>query len=252
MKLSVLSQRKVIYNLISTIGATFPTTPANSTSVPESKLSTKLINATSCNGYNLSKLVTETVSQIWSKDYEIPIHIHRVGQISGDTINGVWNVAEHIPLFVKGIQVMKIFPDILESSVTWIPANTAADAIVEIGSQDQSSQNSFAHIINPLNYKWKIVYNALKSYGIEFEVVPVQDFINQLKTNPEFQNADVNPLATLTDFFESVFTSGLNITLETELTKKSSPSIANCPSLDSGLMTKYLKFWGSQNFIQSV
>ncbi|KXN66863.1 hypothetical protein CONCODRAFT_11211, partial [Conidiobolus coronatus NRRL 28638] len=219
-------------------------------SVPETKLNTKLINAATCNGYNLSKLVTETVSQIWSVDYDIPVHIHRVGQISGDTINGAWNITEHFPLLVKGIQVMKICPDILESSVTWIPANTAADAIVEIGAQDQTSQNGIAHIINPLEYNWKIIYNALKSYGIEFKLVPVQEFIHQLKTNPEFQNADVNPLATLTDFFDNVFLSGHGVTLETELTKKSSPSIANCPALDSDLMMKYLKFWTSQKLIQ--
>jgi thioester reductase-like protein len=250
MKLSVLSQRKVIYNFISTIGATFPTTSSDISSVPEFKLNTKLINLSICNGYNLSKLVTETVSQTWSKDYDIPIHIHRVGQISGDTINGAWNITEHFPLLVKGIQVMKICPDILESSVTWIPANIAADAIIEIGAQDQTSQNRIAHIINPLDYTWKIIYNALKSYGIEFELVPVQDFVHQLKTNPEFQNADVNPLATLTDFFDNVFLSGLGVTLETELTKKSSPSISNCPALDSNLMMKYLKFWTSKKLIQ--
>ncbi|KXN65120.1 hypothetical protein CONCODRAFT_13404, partial [Conidiobolus coronatus NRRL 28638] len=132
---------------------------------------------------------------------------------------------------------------------TWIPANTAANAIAEIGSQDQTSRNGIAHIINPLEYTWKIIYNALESYGIEFEVVPVQEFIYQLKTNPEFQNVDVNPLATLTDFFDNIFLSGHGVTLETELTKKFSPSITNCPALESNLMMKYLKFWNSQKFI---
>ncbi|KXN65972.1 acetyl-CoA synthetase-like protein [Conidiobolus coronatus NRRL 28638] len=250
MKLCVLSQHKAIYNLVSTIGATFPTTSADVASVPESSLSTKLLNAGTCNGYNLSKLVTETVSQIWSVDYDIPVHIHRVGQVSGDTINGAWNTTEHIPLFVKGIKLMKIFPDILESSVTWIPANTAADAIVEIGAQDQNSQNRIAHIINPLEYNWKIIYNALKSYGIEFEVVPVQEFIHQLKTNPEFQNADINPLATLTDFFDYIFLRDQGVILETQLTKKCSLSIANCPALDFDLMMKYLKFWKSHKLFE--
>jgi thioester reductase-like protein len=251
MKLSVLSKRKVIYNLVSTIGSTFPTTSANVSSVPESKLNTKLLNAATCNGYNLSKLVTETVSQVWSKDYDIPVHIHRVGQISGDTINGAWNITEHIPLLIKGIQVMKICPDILESLVSWIPANTAADAIVEIGAQDQTSQNTFAHIINPNGYSFKFIYNALRAYGIEFEVVPVPEFIQQLKTNPEFQNADVNPLATLTDFFDTVFLSGHDIVLETKLSSQSSSSIASCPALDKNLMTRYLKYWEKQAFIKS-
>ncbi|KXN66857.1 acetyl-CoA synthetase-like protein [Conidiobolus coronatus NRRL 28638] len=251
MKLSVLSRHKVIYNLVSTIGATFPTTSADVTSVPESSLSTKLLNAGTCNGYNLSKLVTETVSQIWSKDYDIPLHIHRVGQISGDTINGSWNITEHIPLLIKGIQVMKIFPDILESTLTWIPANTAADAIVEIGAQDQTSQNGIAHIINPNGYSFNIIYDTLKDYGIGFELVSVQEFIHQLKTNPEYQNADVNPLATLTDFFDTVFLSGHDIILETKLTSQSSTTISNCPALDGNLMTRYLKYWEKQDFIIS-
>jgi thioester reductase-like protein len=250
MKLSVLSKCKVIYNFVSTIGATLPITSTDVFSIPEAKLNTKLANIAACNGYNLSKLITETVSQVWSVDYDIPVHIHRVGQISGDTINGTWNITEHFPLFVKGIQVMKICPDILESSVTWIPANIAADAIIEIGAQDQTSQNSFAHILNPLEFNWKIIYNALKTYGVKFEVVPVQDFIHQLKTNVEFQNADVNPLATLTDFFDNTFLSNHEVAFETKLSKKYSPSIANCPALDSDLIMKYLKFWNSQNLIQ--
>jgi thioester reductase-like protein len=250
MKLSVLSQRKVIYNFVSTIGATFPTTSLEIASIPEKKLDTKLINTTACNGYNLSKLVTETLCQIWSKDYEIPLHIHRVGQISGDTINGAWNTTEHFPLLVKGIQVMKLCPNILESNLAWIPANIAADAIVEIGVQDQTDQNTFSHIVNPIEYSFDIIYNALKSYGIDFQVVSVQEFIHKLKSIPEFQNADVNPLATLTDFFDNILLSNHATPLETEFTKESSASIANCPAIDSELMMKYLKFWNDQKFIQ--
>ncbi|KXN65615.1 acetyl-CoA synthetase-like protein [Conidiobolus coronatus NRRL 28638] len=250
MKLCVLSQRKVIYNFVSTIGATFPTASPVNTSVPELKLNTKLVNTAACNGYNLSKLVTETVCQIWSKDYDIPLHIYRVGQISGDTINGAWNSSEHFPLLVKGIQVMKLCPDILESSVAWIPVDVAADAIAEIGTQNQTVENTFMHIVNPKEYSWKVIYNALKSHGIEFGVVSVQEFIRQLKTNPEFQNADANPLATLTDFFDTIFLSGHVATLETKFTKKSSLAMAKCPALDSELMMKYLKFWNEQKFIQ--
>jgi thioester reductase-like protein len=42
-------------------------------------------------GYGQSKLVTERISIEYAKRFNVPVTISRVGQVAGDSINGVWN-----------------------------------------------------------------------------------------------------------------------------------------------------------------
>jgi nucleoside-diphosphate-sugar epimerase len=54
-------------------------------------------------GYGQSKWVTENVLAKLSQQYqgEVDVLILRIGQLSGDTLNGIWNLREAWPLMVK-------------------------------------------------------------------------------------------------------------------------------------------------------
>ena len=98
----------------------------------------------------------------WGKQFNFPIVIHRVGQLSGDSENGVWNTIENIPSIVKGAQAMKIMPKNFPD-VAWVPIDVAADAILETAFSDKADQEiTITHIVHPRKFKWDIVLQILE------------------------------------------------------------------------------------------
>ncbi|KAI9298108.1 acetyl-CoA synthetase-like protein, partial [Neoconidiobolus thromboides FSU 785] len=243
LRLCAISSKKAAFNFTSTVGATFPV--IETVDIDEKPLGTKLKNASACNGYNLSKLLSEQICFNWSGYYDFDLDIYRVGQISGDISNGVWNTKEHMPLMIKGSQVMKMIPEKVSEGVSWIPVDYAANGMVEIYFNPKNShKNTISHIVNPKVFPWDQVIEALAKSGIKFSVVENTHFINELKNNPTYMDVDVNPLASLTDFFQEVLTNETHsFHMLTENTVKLSESIKTCPAVDHVLLSKYIQHW---------
>ncbi|CAG8585811.1 39686_t:CDS:2 [Gigaspora margarita] len=177
------------------------------------------------NGYGLSKFITENVCAEWSRKISLKLDIHRVGQVSGDSVTGVWNTREHIPLMIKGAQIMKIMPNSYSSNVDWIPVS---QSIVDISLSSPFGNDSdyvrVNHILNPKQVTWneflkslqqsgidfkiilRLLWNeflkSLQQSGIDFKIVSNKEWLNTLLNTPEYQNVDKNPVAVLSGFFE--------------------------------------------------
>ncbi|KAJ9067192.1 hypothetical protein DSO57_1002255 [Entomophthora muscae] len=252
LKISATSPRCPAFHFTSTVGATFPI--STSPIILEEKLSSTLKNVQYCNGYNLSKVVSEILCYKWADEFGFPLDIHRVGQVSGDTENGAWNTREHISLLIKAAQVMKMVPSKLFDGVTWIPVDVAARGMVEIHYSPNNLHNStINHIVNPTATPWGNVIDHLKELGIPCQAVNSTTFLNEITSKPQYQNVDVNPLASLTDFFISVLTAPPSTMLmETKSTCQRSSAIDTCPHINTDLMKKYLTHWISIGFLDKL
>lgn len=90
-------------------------------------------------GYSRSKWVAENVcSEAVKANSELKgaVSIVRVGQLSGDSFNGVWNRSEAYPLMMSSAKVTGCMPDLLRESVGWVPVDLAAKAFMELGLDD--------------------------------------------------------------------------------------------------------------------
>ncbi|CAG8590553.1 1859_t:CDS:1, partial [Scutellospora calospora] len=196
--------QNVHFNFISSIS----TTLRSKTNIKEDELP-KDISCALINGYGLSKFITEHVCSEWSRKIGFKLDIHRVGQICGDSITGIWNTREHISLMIKGAQIMKVMPDSYSSCVDWIPVDVVSQSIVEISlnapfDNDNNEIVRVNHIINPKIISWNEFLKFLQQSGINFKVVSNKEWLNTLLKTPEYQDVDKNPLASLSGFFENV------------------------------------------------
>ncbi|KAL8965587.1 MAG: hypothetical protein Q9197_006448, partial [Variospora fuerteventurae] len=84
-------------------------------------------------GYGQSKLVSEHVVAAAVADAGARACVLRIGQIVGDTKFGTWNDAEAIPSIVRSALTMGVLPE-LKMACGWLPVDTVADVILELGS----------------------------------------------------------------------------------------------------------------------
>ena len=78
-------------------------------------------------------------------------HILRIGQIIGDTKNGIWNANEAIPMTLQTAITIKALPQ-LDEWHYWLPVDQVAKTIVEITQSNAPS--GVANIVNPNAFHW--------------------------------------------------------------------------------------------------
>lgn len=171
-----------------------------------------------------------------------PCYIERLGQVCGDSINGVWNVSEQYPLmFIGGGSIMKKMPR-LNTEIDWIPSNFAAAAIVDIMSKTShlpaNTDESIYHIVNPHLVPWYDILTAMKKSGMEFDIVEPAVWVEELAKD------DTNPAFRLMSFYKDNFKGSFRMAVwKTEKTCALAPILSQSPVLDISLFRKYLKHW---------
>ncbi|KAI9477981.1 MAG: hypothetical protein EXX96DRAFT_483709 [Benjaminiella poitrasii] len=199
-------------------------------------------------GYAHSKFVVEKLLNYLTAEKNFPCFVERVGQVCGDSKNGIWNVTEQFPLmFVGGGSVMHKMPE-LSTIIDWIPVDYAAATVVDIMLRTVSLaadiNNSTYHIVNPQLVSWEDVLKAMRGAGMTFDTVPREEWIDELAKD------DSNPAARLLSFYETNF-KGDSFKMpvwQTEKTSVVAPVISKSPILDADLFGKYLARWESVGF----
>ncbi|CAG8615352.1 3735_t:CDS:1, partial [Racocetra persica] len=228
-----INNQNIHFNFTSSIS----TSLRSKINVKEDELPQDISNAI-LNGYGLSKFITEHVCAEWSRKIGFKLDIHRVGQVCGDSVTGVWNTKEHISLMIKGAQIMKIMPDSYTSNVDWIPVDVASQSIVDISLNapfdDEIDYVRVNHILNPKRITWNEFLKFLNKSGIDFKIVSNKEWLNTLLKTPEYQNVDKNPVAALSGFFEKTISESSNKSEEFETHKSVDRSLAlsNCQKID--------------------
>ncbi|KAL8667754.1 MAG: hypothetical protein Q9168_007199 [Polycauliona sp. 1 TL-2023] len=78
------------------------------------------------------------------KTKKADIAILRIGQLTSDTVTGIWNTSEAYPLILSTAPVLHALPDLGTEVLDWMPVDVAARAVVEaVGSMgvNHSTQN---------------------------------------------------------------------------------------------------------------
>ncbi|KAI8580711.1 hypothetical protein K450DRAFT_235591 [Umbelopsis ramanniana AG] len=192
-------------------------------------------------GYAQSKFIAEHLMRYVTQNKGIQGYVERVGQMSGDTVNGYWNPQEQYPLMVAGGAVyMKKMP-IMNSEIDWIPLDYSAAAILEIimntANDAPSPTGSIFHIVNPNRVTWMDFLEALHANGLKFSHVSPEEWINELSED------DRNPAFKLISFYQDVV-GGMELPVwVTSKTQSVSRKLKATPQLDAALVGKCLQNW---------
>lgn len=108
-------------------------------------------------GYSKSKWVAEMICSRLAHTFvtRLKVKIMRIGQLTGDTECGVWNMSEAYPLMLSTVRELGCLPKI-QDTLNWLPLDVAARSICEIAfAFDETSLDSMRwapcevyHIVN--------------------------------------------------------------------------------------------------------
>ncbi|KAL7332220.1 hypothetical protein PS15p_204296 [Mucor circinelloides] len=198
-------------------------------------------------GYAHSKYICEHLMTYLSQGKNFPCYIERLGQVCGDTVNGAWNTSEQFPtMIVSGGMLLKSMP-MLTSRIDWLPLNFAASAITKImidtAVDKANAPKAVFHIVNPNEVMWTDVLAAMKQCGMEFDVVPIEEWVQALS-----KRQDV-PAYKLLSFYENSFKDLANSPhWNTEKTIQAVPHLGKAPSFNADLLEKYISYWRKEGF----
>ncbi|WVQ83357.1 hypothetical protein IAT38_005496 [Cryptococcus sp. DSM 104549] len=155
-------------------------------------------------GYGRSKWVVEKIMERAGKETAARCGVLRIGQLAGDTENGVWNETEAWPLMFKSANAINALP-MLEEKPSWLPVNQAAATITEVvtfASQTFTpSSASVYHVLNSHLASWSDILAGLTAGGLQFETVSRAEWLDRLaKSNPD---VTVNPTYKLLGFYQN-------------------------------------------------
>ncbi|KAK9465447.1 hypothetical protein V1512DRAFT_48948 [Lipomyces arxii] len=201
-------------------------------------------------GYARSKLVTEHIVQTAAETCGIHARVLRIGQIVGDSKNGVWNDSEAIPLMLRSALTLKALPA-LDETPSWLPVDTVASAALQlsgvVGQIPNDTSKTVYHITNPHVFRWtEDLLPALKAAGLDFRVVKQREWVKLLREGD--QDPIRNPTVKLVNFFQEKYDNDRpgrrGLVFETQTTEANSPAMkASSDPVSAGLISKFVDRW---------
>ncbi|KAI1372870.1 acetyl-CoA synthetase-like protein [Hypoxylon crocopeplum] len=226
-------------------------TPAN---VPEGPIHS--LEHAAATGYARSKLIGERICSAAAANGAV-VGVLRVGQISADTGNGIWNDKEAIPILVRSAPEVHALPRLHgdHDICDWMPVDTVAQTCLQLAEKlgAKAGEPSFYNVKPPHGFSWNEEFlPALRKAGLDFEDVGLEEWLARLRSRAGDLGSAAEarlPAVKLADYYEETY-SGLGIGygagLRFDIRKACSDSSALrlCPQvLDAGLVPKMLQHW---------
>ncbi|GHJ89085.1 hypothetical protein NliqN6_5487 [Naganishia liquefaciens] len=204
-------------------------------------------------GYGQSKWVVEKTLERAALEKNARVGVLRIGQLVGDTINGVWNETEAWPLMFKSANTIGALPA-LDEQLSWLPVDLAAKSITEVATRSEATYKSPAvyHIVNAdaSSVFQKQLLGGLRLGGLKFETVDRAEWLRRLEASEE--DVEKNPTKKLLSFYKGRIGNAVergHMDFATTETSKISPTIAGCKAVSPQLAALWVKQWTANGFL---
>jgi thioester reductase-like protein len=136
-------------------------------------------------GYSRSKWVAEHICLEAHNRTNLHgrIAIVRVGQLTGDSVSGIWNTKEAWPMMLSTARLIRCLPDLGTEPLDWLPVDIAAKAFLDITEQDAGSETDMQvyHVLNPHQEPtWHQMLQWTKKKE-DFEIVEPKEWVSRLE-----------------------------------------------------------------------
>ncbi|KAI5805795.1 hypothetical protein EDC01DRAFT_700856 [Geopyxis carbonaria] len=191
-------------------------------------------------GYAHSKLATEHICAAFPGD----ARVLRVGQIVGDTKNGVWNATEAWPLTIRSADTLGVLPrPTQEELVSWLPVDVTAAAVVDIALAPEVDGRTF-NIVHPRMVGWnETVIPALRDAGLKFQEVKPAEWLKVLAAHAE--EGEKHPTVKLLEFFGGKYAEGQEGEAVFDTTRSCgvSKALREARPVDAALVGRFVESW---------
>jgi thioester reductase-like protein len=203
-------------------------------------------------GYSQSKWVAEQICQQAATKTRLrgKVSIFRVGQLSGNSITGIWNSKEAWPLMLSTVKFTGVLPEIAGEVLDWLPVDVAAKAIVE-GAHYKWSERyvSVFHVVNDNTFpQWDTLLKWMDK-KVPFQSISQLLWIEKLD-NAVKQSPDHPAFHLLEHWRKAYHKSGEEMPsrkkFETKITKQALQVLRDIKPMDEAYFEK-LWIWVDQN-----
>lgn len=202
-------------------------------------------------GYAQSKLVTENIVNRAAHATGMTARILRAGQIVGDTVHGIWNATEAIPMIFQTAKTIQVLPQ-LDDLLSWTPVDVMANSIIDLSLAPNAAE--VMNVTNPtLNHWTHDLLPQLKEAGLDFEQLPKQAWLQRLRDSN--QDPEVNPPIKLLEFFASKYDNNhptRALFYDTKKAQASSPALARAQGLNTEFTSRFVNYFTTQCWGQST
>ncbi|KAF2109008.1 male sterility protein-domain-containing protein [Lophiotrema nucula] len=202
-------------------------------------------------GYSQSKWVAEQICLKAHQNTALRgrVAVIRVGQLSGDSVTGIWNTKEAWPMMLSTMKLIGSLPDLGNETLDWLPVDIAAKALLEAAQDLGQEQDNIRvyHVLNKHQYPtWTQMLQWLKK-SEQFDIVEPREWVRRLEEN---QHTD-HPSLKLLGLWKEAY---CNATHETKPqsrfsmteTKERVPVLRHVPPVDEEYMMK-IWIWVKDN-----
>jgi thioester reductase-like protein len=190
-------------------------------------------------GYSKSKWVAEHICNTASLRSEASIRIARIGQLTGDTQHGIWNMNEGWPLMLSTVHELGCLPD-LDEPLSWLPLDTASQAIIDISLSEETPKDKECQVYHVVNSSpsttWKDLLTWLKPIH-QFDIVAPNVWLDKLEALKS------HPAKQLLGLWRKAYVEGKNsrqTCFETKEVEGVSKIMRDAPRINEDL---FLKIW---------
>ncbi|MDT0441056.1 type I polyketide synthase [Streptomyces johnsoniae] len=150
------------------------------------------------NGYVQSKWAAERLVA-YGRARGIPVDVYRPGRVLGDSRTGAALTTHFTIRIIKGCIQLGKAPD-LDMQVEMTPADYVSSALVACSLRPHEFGVNY-HLVNSNKLPFLDLCGAMKSYGYDFDVVPIEDWWQALKDSYAEEENVLHPLMDLLDAF---------------------------------------------------
>ncbi|MBC1238391.1 non-ribosomal peptide synthetase [Nostoc sp. 2RC] len=207
-------------------------------------------------GYAQSKWVAEKLVAI-ALSRGLPVTIHRLGRITGNSKTGVWNTNDFMCRMIKCCIQLGSVPEIT-GLVDMSPVDYVSQAIVYLSQQKESIGEVF-HLLNPHPIKLEELMEWVRSYGYPLRLVAYdewrQELITAAKHSPDAtlysllplfpENRSKNQISIEESLSQSKMT---QFDCQNTQGKLADTSIV-CPAIDDELLENYFSYFTHHGFL---
>ncbi|MFE7801363.1 amino acid adenylation domain-containing protein [Nocardia sp. NPDC057440] len=181
LRLATTRRAKPVH-FVSTIGAAVSTTPDSSVVEEDTRLRADQV---SDNGYLSSKWVAEELVR-QAGERGVPVAVYRPGTISGDTRIGVNSADDSIWNMIRAAAILGIAPDVGDATVSLVPVDYVAGALVEISAHPASE--IVYHLVNRTPVAVRDIFDSLRDHGLPVATAPLETVRAELDRESRLRN----------------------------------------------------------------
>lgn len=204
-------------------------------------------------GYFQTKYVAERLVRM-ARDRGVPVTIHRIGLIVGDSRTGISNEDDFVARMIVGSIQAGYAPDV-RANMDMTPVDYISKAMIYLSRQPESAGKVF-HLLNPQPINWSGVFDLAAEIGYPSEKLPFSEWVEKMDVCAD---SSTNPLCPLLPFFHISFARrmmGVNgddyMALRTDATQAAlARSGITCATIDSRYMAIYLSHFVEHGRLQA-